>query len=188
MICSECKTKEASFHFRGLINGANVNLELCESCAKKKGLNLDILNSTADEIFTAPFSFPTQVAPAFNELFDVLTNWHSKLGSAPVNKSACPACHWTLAQFKKSGRMGCSECYLHFHDETENFLVKIHGSTSHKGKKAPAEVAKMKIKDREKMIASLRLELQQAISKEQYELAAKLRDKIVEFEKKYEQK
>ena len=166
------------------MNGNNVNLELCEDCAKKSGLNLPLMNFAADEIFTTPFNFPQQVQPAMNELVDLLSSFHSKLSGIPSNKSDCPACHWTLAQFQKSGKMGCSECYLHFQTETENFLKKIHGDTVHKGKKAPAEVAKSKIKDREKSLQKLRSELQQALSKEHYEQAALLRDKIREFETK----
>ncbi len=169
MTCTRCKKKDAFVHFNGIIDGKAVQLDLCEDCAKKSGL-------------TASFNFPSAVQPALNDLMDVLSSWHQQ--SSGAVKSACPVCRWTMAQFQKTGRMGCSECYLHFHKEAESFLKKIHGATTHKGKKAPAEVAKTKVRDREKSLSRLKMDLEKAVREEQYELAASLRDKIRDFEKR----
>ena len=168
MLCSQCRKNEASIHFTSIINGNAVELELCEGCAKKSGVS-------------SSFSFPASVQPALNDMMDLLANWHSTTAGSGAIKSACSACRWTIVQFRKTGRMGCSECYLHFQLETQNFLKKIHGATTHKGKKAPAEVAKTKVRDKEKTLFKMESELQRAIKEEQFELAAALRDKISDF-------
>ncbi len=174
MKCSQCKTNEASVHFTATVNGQSVNLELCADCAKTSGFNL----------FTSPFNFEPNALPALNDVMDLLSNWASKSNQKADVRTACPVCHWTLEDFQKTGRMGCGECYLHFENETQNILKKIHGSTAHKGKKAPAEVAKLKTRDRDKILGKLRAELKKAVETENYEAAAAFRDEIHNFEKK----
>lgn len=158
-------------HFTGVINGNAVKMELCEDCSDKLGLN-------------ASFNFPPAVQPALNELMDLLSGWHAKSLDPKLQKSACPACRWTIAQFQKTGRMGCSECYLHFTSEADNCLKKIHGATVHKGKKAPADVAKAKVREREKSRARLQMDLDKAIKEERFEQAAEIRDRIRSFDAK----
>jgi protein arginine kinase activator len=173
MKCSQCKTNEASVHFSATVNGKSMDLELCVDCAKTSGL----------ELFTSPFNFAANPPPALNDVMDLLSNWASKSDQKAATRTACPACHWTMADFQKTGRMGCAECYLHFETETANILKKVQGSLSHKGKKAPAEVAKTKVRDREKTLARLRSDLKKAVETENYEKATSLRDEIQAFEK-----
>jgi protein arginine kinase activator len=183
MICSQCKQNEASVHFSGIVNGKSLNLELCEACAKASGLVAPLSGFGAGDFFTSPFSFAT-AAPALGDIMDFLSNWHAKSPNKPVVKENCPACHWSMVDFQKTGRMGCSECYLHFETETKNMLKKIHGMTTHKGKEAPTEVAKAKVRDKEKLVAKIRAALKKAIEDEQFEEAAALRDKLREMEGK----
>ena len=51
MICSQCQKKEASVHFKGVINNKTIKLDLCEDCAEKSGLPLGD--------FDSPFSLIT---------------------------------------------------------------------------------------------------------------------------------
>jgi len=74
-------------------------VDLCEECAKQKGLD-----------------DPAGFSPA-----DVLLG----LGAAEIEQAAggselkCPKCGFTQADFKKSGRLGCAECYATFAEGLE---------------------------------------------------------------------
>ena len=90
---------------------------------------------------------------------------------------------------------GCSNCYAAFGSYLIPLLRRIHGSAIHTGKlpagKFPSGVVKteplkkVQIKTRAKStLSDLKDELQEAIRLENFEQAAKLRDKIRELEKK----
>jgi protein arginine kinase activator len=93
----------------------------------------------------------------------------------------CANCGLTYADFKKIGRLGCSECYNAFKRYLGTLLKKIHGSCQHLGK-SPLKVSGVLKKKID--LQELRRRLQQAIEMEAFEEAAKLRDQIKEMEKK----
>ncbi len=175
MLCGKCKKKEATVHVSGFVDNKSVQISFCQDCARNSGFN---------PLFAAPFTFASHEQPALTDLTDLLSSWHAKSSGVPATPSACPACHWTMSEFQKTGKMGCAECYLHFQAETENCLRKLHGHVQHKGKKAPAEVAKAKAKERRDTLAGLKSKLEKALKDENYELAASLRDRLKEAERK----
>ena len=94
----------------------------------------------------------------------------------------CPQCEFSQADFKKTGRLGCAECYDHFEEGVEGMLKTMHKGTRHKGK-APAIWKKMK--DYVDQLHELEIMLDKAISKENYENAAEIRDKITSIKEEY---
>ncbi len=46
----------------------------------------------------------------------------------------CTCCGFTEADFRRTFRFGCSECYRVFDREIETFLAKLHRGTRHAGK------------------------------------------------------
>lgn len=163
MMCSQCKKREATVHFNAMVNGKAIKLEICEECAKFSSI-------------VGSFNFPP-APPAMAELMDLLAGWQRKTGTAAVKKD-CPACHWTLAQFQKTGRMGCAECYAHFHTEVRNFIKRIQGQVVHKGKKAGGGTTRAKPVEKKESAEGLKAQLDKAVREEKYEQAAVLRDKI----------
>jgi protein arginine kinase activator len=93
----------------------------------------------------------------------------------------CPNCGLTYQNFRKLGRLGCSECYEAFKKELGPLLKRIHGSDRHVGK-VPLKGGKT-IRDT-RTLQDLRIQLEKAIQMEEFEEAAKLRDKIKELENK----
>jgi protein arginine kinase activator len=93
----------------------------------------------------------------------------------------CENCGFSYADFKKIGRLGCSDCYDTFRKYLGPLLKKIHGSGIHAGK-SPVKVARVTRKKAD--LTGLRTELQKAIEAEAFEEAAKIRDQIKELEKK----
>lgn len=168
MLCQICGKNEATVHFTEVINNQIGELHLCEECAQKKGLSIQPHFSIAD-------------------LLVGLIN----LGISPpqIEEAGikCKNCGLTYTQFGKIGRLGCSECYTAFQKGLVPLLRKIHGSIQHRGKFPPKGKRVISRELKEKPISEiekLKDELAQAIEREEFEKAAKLRDKIRDLEKK----
>jgi protein arginine kinase activator len=105
------------------------------------------------------------------------------LGAAQEMESAsragaetrCPSCGFTQADFKKTGRLGCPECYQTFAEGLETMLKTMHKGTRHVGK-APHTTPKSR--DLSDKLKSLQKKLEKAISEEDFEEAAVVRDEI----------
>jgi protein arginine kinase activator len=87
----------------------------------------------------------------------------------------CPSCGLKFVEFRNSGRLGCPHDYQEFRDELTPLLENIHGETKHCGK-TPRRLPQSKQTQSE--LIQLRNRLKQAVTKEDYEEAAKLRDRI----------
>jgi len=93
----------------------------------------------------------------------------------PVNKT-CGACGMSFAQFRQHGRVGCAECYRAFEDELGPLIERAqNGGTHHQGKTPQRAGSSI---DRQLLIQKLLKELDHAVAAEQYERAAKLRDRL----------
>jgi protein arginine kinase activator len=95
--------------------------------------------------------------------------------STALNQRECPQCGIKFVEFRNSGRLGCPHDYQEFREELTPLLENIHGETRHCGK-TPRRLPQSKQTQSE--LFQLRNRLKQAINKEDYEEAAKLRDKI----------
>ena len=158
MQCDVCQSKEATVFLTQIVDGKMQKVNLCESCSKEKGVN-----------------DPTGFA-----LADLLMG----LGAAQeIDKNPgsqkCPVCGFTQADFKKTGRLGCSACYVVFADGLTGMLKNMHKGTVHTGK-SPA--AFHKVREQTEKMKSLQDNLNQAVAAEEYERAADLRDQIRRIE------
>ena len=84
-------------------------------------------------------------------------------------------CGFSQADFKKSGRLGCPECYQTFAEGLAGLLKTMHKGTRHVGKAPEALRQSRETGDRLKL---LQKKLNKAVETEDYELAAQLRDEI----------
>ena len=87
----------------------------------------------------------------------------------------CPRCGFSQADFKKSGRLGCPECYRTFAEGLSGLLKTMHKGTRHVGKAPEALRQSRDTIDRLKL---LQKRLVKAVEDENYESAAALRDEI----------
>ena len=162
MLCNSCGKKEATVHLTEIVNDQVTKLNLCEDCAREKGAEME-------EHF------------GLSELLAGLTDMGTVAEPETAVLIKCPNCGMMYQNFRKLGRLGCSECYEAFKKELSPLLKRIHGSTQHYGK-SPKKIAKV-VKAKNDL-ETLKEKLQKAIQKEDFEEAAKLRDKIKESEKK----
>ena len=155
MQCSICKEKPATVHLTQIVGDKMQKLDLCEDCAKAKGVN----------------------DPAGLALADLMLG----LGASQEIEQAvgadlkCPRCGFSQADFKKSGRLGCPECYVTFAEGLAGLLKTMHKGTRHVGK---APEALRQSRDKMDRLKLLQKKLNKAIDTEDFELAAQLRDEI----------
>ena len=158
MLCTICKEKPATVHLTQIVGDKMQKLDLCEDCAKTKGINDPTSFGLADLDLVLGLGASQQLeqAPGGVEL-------------------KCPRCGFTQADFKKSGRLGCPECYVTFAEGLRGLLKTMHKGTRHTGKAPEALRATRENADRMK---TLQAKLAKAIKDENYEQAAQVRDEI----------
>ncbi|HVR35189.1 MAG TPA: UvrB/UvrC motif-containing protein [Methylomirabilota bacterium] len=156
MLCMVCKQNQAKVHLTQIVGDKMQKVDLCEDCSKSKGVNDPAGFSLADLLLGLGASQEMEEATGGEQV-------------------RCPACGFTQADFKKTGRLGCSECYTTFADGLEGLLKTMHKGIRHVGKTPRALRQSRDLSDRLKQLQGL---LEKAVSEENYEQAATLRDEI----------
>jgi protein arginine kinase activator len=156
MLCCVCKEKEAKVHLTQIVGDKMQKVDLCEGCAAQKGVNDPAGFSLADLLLGLGASQEMEQAAGGGEI-------------------KCPNCGFTQADFKKAGRLGCSECYVTFHDGLEALLKTMHKGTRHQGKVPQAFQQSRDLSDR---LKNLQKKLEKAVADEDFEQAAQMRDEI----------
>jgi protein arginine kinase activator len=154
MICQRCKN-EATVHLTEKAGGKRQELHLCIGCAQKAGLILPEspphlgLDSVVQDLIVA------HVGELVGELAEL----------------ACPDCGIKFMEFRAGGRLGCPQDYRVFGRGLLPLLQRVHGATRHVGKGArqrPSAMQRLRLRSR----------LREAIAREDYEEAARLRDQL----------
>ncbi len=153
-----CKEKPATVHLTQIVGDKMHKLDLCDACAKAKGLNDPAGFGLADSDFVLGLGAAQEIEHA--------------AGGVELK---CPRCGFTQADFKKSGRLGCPECYQTFSEGLSGLLKTMHKGTRHVGKTPEALRASSENADR---LKALQKKLEKAIESENFEEAAQLRDEI----------
>ena len=156
MLCCICKEKPATVHYTQILGDKTQKVDLCESCAKSKGANDPAGFALADLLLGLGASQEVEQA----------------VGGTDVK---CPQCGFSHADFKKSGRLGCSECYVTFAEGLSGLLKSMHKGTRHVGKVPAALRQSREAADR---LKSLQKKLARAIEDENFEQAAVFRDEL----------
>lgn len=156
MLCCICKEREATVHLTQIAGDKMQKVDLCEECAKTKGVNDPTGFSLADLLLGLGASQEIEQSGGGVEL-------------------KCPRCGFTQADFKKAGRLGCPDCYKTFADGLETLLKSMHKGTRHVGKVPESLRHTRDLSDR---LMALQKKLNKAIEDENFEQAALLRDEI----------
>jgi protein arginine kinase activator len=156
MLCCVCKEKEATVHLTQIAGDKMQKVDLCEDCAKTKGVNDPQGFSLADLLLGLGASQEIEQAS----------------GGAEVR---CPRCGFSQADFKKAGRLGCPECYTTFSEAIGGLLKTMHKGVRHIGKVPEAMRQERDFTDR---VKTLEKKLSKAVEQEDFEQAAVLRDEI----------
>lgn len=108
MICARCKTREAGVVVQTVSHNHVQKLALCAECAADLGPAGD-LDSLMEALAAVPRARP--------------------------HPARCPACGASFADFRKTGRFSCPECYEHYLPQVKDLLPRVHaGAYHHRGK------------------------------------------------------
>jgi protein arginine kinase activator len=162
MLCQQCKKREANRHESVRSeDGSWAEVHLCDTCAEEKG-EVTLLSQAS--------------------LVQALIEGAAQLSTARPAGTArsCPKCGITYAEFRARGRLGCPYDYEVFQAELVPLIERIHhGGAQHLGK-SPTSTDGRSEADQE--LIELRRALAEAVQREQYEEAARLRDRVRQVE------
>jgi protein arginine kinase activator len=161
MKCEICGERDAVIHIQQIMGEKVLDFDLCEYCAKMKGIAAD----------------NDKIELSVSELLTNLVNL--KPESLKTKKKLCPGCGMKYSLFQKEGKLGCNLCFDTFSRELSAFVEKVAGRVRHRGK-YPASVQAFRnfIVEKE----NLKKKLSEALHKEDYESAAMIRDRLKEIE------
>jgi protein arginine kinase activator len=157
MKCQKC-SKAATLHITEVHSEEQFEeLHLCEECAQKYLYE------------------PQSNKPAIKT-----ASGASESDDSGLPNRECSRCGIKFVEFRNTGRLGCPYDYEEFREELLPLLENIHGDPPKHLGKAPRRHPQTKQNQSE--LAQLRKELLQAVNREQYEEAARLRDRIRQLE------
>lgn len=170
MLCDICHKREAKIYYTEIINGEKKEQHLCEECAAEH----------------TSFQVKMPVKGEFtlgNLLSSILQGYYNNEEQKQEENPnpVCPRCGMSYEEFLKTGLLGCADCYKSFGSAILGSLKNIQGSELHTGKRPKGYV---KVKEVSKPIKELSeidkltIRLQQAVEREEFEEAARLRDEI----------
>lgn len=152
-----------------IVNGQVTELALCEECARKRGL-FDPQALTFSEKFF-PEELKLRVDKIVRELVESAEQAEQESSEAAASGDVltqCPACGFPLETYRKTGRLGCPDCYGVFARELEPSGSPAAAAADDGSEPAaPAESA-----------AELEKQMRAAVAREDYETAARLRDRL----------
>lgn len=153
MLCEECSMRPAEVTITTVIGGEKTVRHLCRECMKK------YQNGDVGTLMAAILSQMTRKTDDKNEGED----------------SACPKCGMMLSQFRKSGVLGCAECYHSFKEELRPLFARIQGRAQHAGRRPPQNPEEQ---ERLRRMEEVRKKMEEAVATEAFEMAAKYRDEL----------
>ena len=196
MKCERCHEKEATKALPVTIDGQPSTLFVCDDCAAKEPgpasakpdgtpgdgnapSLADILLDMAKLVSAAqrdgkPPIFEVHVQDGEGHVIHHASSSDVAPDRVPDEAQPvpeCPVCHLTLDRLRDERRFGCPRCYEVFRDEIPVFTRELQYDDRHVGK-IPAALA------RAEELRSLRKKLRRALSRQRYEEASTLSDRI----------
>lgn len=163
-LCDVCKEQEGVVRVAQSFGRRTAEVWLCERCSAQHGI---------------------EPRPAFGGVGDLISGLIDRAGGALRSTAGtrCPTCSTTFSTIRRTGRVGCTDCYTTFGSQINRLLSHVAGGTHHTGK-WPARLTKYKraFIDRER----LRKNLEQALTSEDYERAAEIRDSLQSIDRETE--
>lgn len=177
MICQKCKVREAAVTITKSIHNMQITMHLCPECSKNFSPGVQ-----------------KQISGVNNILMSMMDSV-DMLETESENIRSCERCGMTFEDFRKKGTVGCEECYNVYRDKFESILKRLHGSYQHVGlsyegikhavppkshgmEKKLLKKEEIKQESVSEQIENLKKALDEAVAKEEYEEAAKIRDMI----------
>lgn len=158
MKCEKCH-REASVHLTEVVNGHAVEKHLCKECALAENYTL------------------TDPQVPVSQLLEALVG---QVAGKEAAELKCEACGHTFKDFRNTGLLGCPNDYKVFEPLLLGLLERAQEGATHHVGKVPINAEEGE--KRQKELVRLRQQLKEAVGREDYEQAARLRDQIKTLE------
>jgi protein arginine kinase activator len=158
--CDHCE-RPATHHSVEIVKGKKIEKHLCDQHAAEEGMTLKAVHTPINEL---------------------LTNFVKMHGGGPAEtkESRCEECGLTFAKYREQSLLGCPACYQAFEEPFGPLLERAHEGGNHHIGKVPRRAG---VGDqRQLQLLRIRKRLTEAVTSEDYELAASLRDEIRRLE------
>ena len=173
MLCERCKKNEATIHVSETQQGKTREQHLCTDCAKELGISQPF-KSYLDELFGQNLIGGT----VFN-MAGGIPAFDSTVKSGPAQQNtSCSGCGQSYEDFRRSGLLGCSQCYSTFETRLDEVFRRVQGGTRHVGRKVNETADQQELQMMRHRLIELKTKLRQAVQEEAYETAAALRDEV----------
>jgi protein arginine kinase activator len=158
MLCQQCKKQTATVHLTDLVKGEKRERHLCEQCASQEGV----------------------AVKQHVSISDVLNSFLMSQSSVQeLARVKCADCGMSYVEFRSQGLLGCPDDYDVFGPHLASVIERAQdGNTHHTGKK-PGEVVRVDPVQQKRL--DLQRELRDAVEREDYERAARIRDQLGEL-------
>ena len=180
MKCERCGEREATIHATERSEGLEITQWLCAVCA---GLDLAMEPRSDHGVEPEESDDPQEGDWEGGEQDAALDRFIGQMfvgaSSSDDDVPDCPACSTSYASFRGSGRLGCPRCYVAFRRLLLPFLGRFHRQVTHLGK-FPVQAAGSASRLGE--ITRTRIALEKAVAAEDFEEAARLRERIRDLE------
>lgn len=188
MLCDNCGKREANVRYSENINGRKTELNLCEECSKKLGIN------------NIDFSMPIDFSSFFGEVMEDFARPEFMPLFNEIKALKCNECGSSYEDIVNTGKLGCGNCYHVFEERLDPIIRRIQGANRHVGRvgklidnkieqKVSNQISQKEDKvngteqsKKQNQLDILQQQLKQAIKEERYEEAAKIRDEIKKIE------
>lgn len=179
MLCDRCQKKDAKILYTEIINGAKKEQHLCEECAT---------DYTSFQMEKPILNSDLTLGDLLSTLLDNYNSSDKKKAGTTNPVLICDRCGTSYEEFVQTGRFGCSNCYQAFNGQLGKTFKGVQGSEVHNGKRPKGIVTATsdRIMKGFTETEKLALRLQEAIEKEEFEEAARLRDLIKQMKKEEE--
>jgi len=161
--CDHCD-KPATHHSVEIIKGQKIEKHLCDGHAAQEGLTVKAAHTP------------------INELLTNFVKLHSGAAVTSPTEVRCDHCGLSFAEFREHSLMGCPQCYTAFKTPLAPLLERAHEGATHHIGKSPHRMSGSGGELRQQQLLVLRKRLGDAVTNEDYELAARLRDEVRKFE------
>ncbi len=190
-LCNVCNVEQPRIFIRQIdkVTGDSHSLEICLNCAINQGLLPShgpvelkhLLQSDVTEILAKSEQVSAEsVDESFENLFLFEPSGSGKEEADPAAVVRCPGCQTSFEDVRNTARFGCHQCYTTFEKEAGQLLSKLHGTDEHVGSR-PHNLEMLRRRREE--LDQLKQLLDAQVLIENYEEAAKLRDRIATLEK-----
>lgn len=160
MLCQHCNERESTTHYKKIVNGIREEAYFCTTCAHRLGYD----------------HLAAELGLGFGTILGNFLGASSSVSTSMAGVERCPQCGSSYNDVVSLGMVGCEQCYQMFYDKLIPSIENLHGRAVHRGK--VAQQAYIKVKEAFTEQEKLERGLKAAIEKQDFELAAQLRDKL----------